>query len=211
MSTFMTYLTLFWEYFKIGLFTLGGGYAMLPLVTQIVLRRGWLTEDQLISFIGVAESTPGPFAINLATFVGSSVGSTTGLGVFGGILGSIVATVAVVLPSLVIIIVVTILFEKFKSSKYVQGALRGIKPVVVGLILSAVMTVGCKVILPNLNFKNITAEGFSQFNWISLIIVAAIVPLSQIKIKRKKIHPIYLILLSAAVGVIIFGAFNIQQ
>ena len=207
----MIYLTLFWEYFKIGLFTIGGGYAMLPLVTQIVLRRGWLTEDQLISFIGIAESTPGPFAINLATFVGNTVGMTTGLGVFGGILGSVIATVAVVLPSLVIIVVVTILFEKFKSSKYVQGALKGIKPVVVGLILSAVMTVGSKVILPELNFKNITAHGFSQFNWISLIIVALMVPLSQVKIKRKKIHPIYLILLSAVAGVVVFGAFNIQQ
>ena len=211
MSALMTYLTLFWEYFKIGLFTIGGGYAMLPLVTQIVLRRGWLTEDQLISFIGIAESTPGPFAINLATFVGNTVGMTTGLGVFGGILGSVIATVAVVLPSLVIIVVVTILFEKFKSSKYVQGALKGIKPVVVGLILSAVMTVGSKVILPELNFKNITADGFSQFNWISMIIVAVMVPLSQVKIKRKKIHPIYLILLSAVAGVVVFGAFNIQQ
>ena len=211
MSTFMTYLTLFGEYFKIGLFTIGGGYAMLPLVTQIVIRRGWLTEEQLISFIGVAESTPGPFAINLATFVGNTVGSATSLGVFGGILGSLVATIAVVLPSLLIIIVVTILFEKFKSSRYVQGALFGIKPVVVGLILCAVLTIAGKVVLPKFNFKNIEADGFSQFNWISLIIVAAIVPLSQIKIKRKRIHPILLILLSAVVGVVIFGVFDIQQ
>ena len=211
MSTFMTYLTLFWEYFKIGLFTIGGGYAMLTPVKQVVLRHGWLTEDQLISFVGVAESTPGPFAINLATFVGNSVGSATELGVFGGILGALIATIAVVLPSLIIIIVVTILFEKFKSSKYVQGALRGIKPVVVGLILAAVVTVGAKVILPKLNFTNITPEGFSQFNWISLIIIAAIVPLSLVKIKRKKIHPIFLILLSAVVGIVVFGVFNVQQ
>ena len=211
MSAFMTYLTLVWEYFKIGLFTIGGGYAMLTPVKQIVLKHGWLSEDQLYNFVGIAESTPGPFAINLATFVGNVVGSSTGLGVFGGILGSIVATVAVVLPSLIIIIVVTILFQKFKSSKYVQGALRGIKPVVVGLILSAVLTVGCKVILPNLNFKSIDVDGFSQFNWISLIIVVAVVGLSQIRIKRKKIHPIYLILLSAVVGIVVFGVFNVQQ
>lgn len=207
----MIYLQLFWEYFKIGLFTIGGGYAMLPLVTQIVQRHGWLTEEELISFIGVAESTPGPFAINLATFVGNTVGLQSGLGVFGGILGSLVATVAVVLPSLIIIIVVTILFEKFKSSKYVQGALFGIKPIVVGLILCAVFTIAGKVVLPKLNFKNIQASGFSQFNWISLIIVAAIVPLSHIKIKRKKIHPIFLILLSAVVGIVLFGALGIQQ
>lgn len=207
----MIYLQLFWEYFKIGLFTIGGGYAMLPLVTQIVLERNWLTEEQLINFIGIAESTPGPFAINLATFVGSTVGSTAGLGVFGSILGSIVATVAVVLPSLIIIIVVTLLFQKFKSNKYVQGALRGIKPVVVGLILSAVLTVTAKVILPELDFTNISADGFSQFNWISLIIIAAFFPLSQIKIKGKKIHPICLILLSAVVGVVLFGALQVQQ
>ena len=134
MDTFLTYLTLFWEYFKIGLFTIGGGYAMLPLVTQIVDRHSeWnFSEQQLINFIGIAESTPGPFAINLATFVGNTVGSQTDLGAFGGILGAFVATVAVVLPSLIIIIVVTILFDRFKTNKYVQGALRGIKPVVVG-------------------------------------------------------------------------------
>ena len=83
----MTFLVLFWEYFKVGLFTIGGGYAMLPLVTQIVTVRGWMSERQLIEFVGVAESTPGPFAVNLATFVGSTVGSQTSLGVFGGLLG----------------------------------------------------------------------------------------------------------------------------
>ena len=205
MKTLLIYLTLFWEYFKVGLFTIGGGYAMLPLVKQIVSDRNWLTEDQLINFIGIAESTPGPFAINLATFVGNTVGSQTSLGVFGGILGAIVATFAVVLPSLIIIIVVTILFEKFKKNKYVQGALRGVKPVVVGLILSAVVTVGCKVILPNFDFKTMSTDGELQFNWITLIIIAVFAPLSQIKIKRKKIHPIFLILLSAAVGVLVFG------
>ena len=208
----MIFLQLFWEYFKVGLFTIGGGYAMLPMVTQIVLRREWLTEAELINFIGVAESTPGPFAINLATFVGSTVGySYGGLGVFGAILGSIIATFAVVLPSLVIIIVVTILFEKFRSNKYVNGALRGIRPVVVGLVLSAVVTVGCKVILPNLHLNAINKDGFSQFNWISLIIIAVFLPLSQIKIKKKKIHPIFLILTSAVVGVVVFGAFKVVQ
>ena len=114
----MEFLLLFWEYFKIGLFTIGGGYAMLPLVTQVVERRGWLTSAELINFIGVAESTPGPFAINLATFIGVKVGGTTSLGVFGSILGAFTATFAVVLPSLIIIIVVTKLFERFKTNKY---------------------------------------------------------------------------------------------
>lgn len=207
----MIYLALFWEYFKIGLFTIGGGYAMLPLVTQVVERRGWLTSEELLNFIGIAESTPGPFAINLATFIGVKVGGTSSLGVFGSILGAFVATFAVVLPSLVIIIIVTKLFDKFNKSKYVQGVLYGIKPVVVGLILSALLTVGCQVVLPNLNLKAIDKSGFDQFNWISLIIVAAFVPLSRLKIKGKKVHPILMILLSALIGIILFGVINLSQ
>lgn len=207
----MEFLWLFWEYFLIGLYTIGGGYAMLRPVMQAVARHNWLDETEIINFIGVAESTPGPFAINLATFIGVKVGGTTALGVFGSILGAFIATFAVVLPSLIIIIVVTKLFEKFKSNKYVQGALYGIKPVVVGLILSAVISVGCKVILPKLNLTAINKEGFSQFNWISLIIVAAFFPLSKIKIKKRKIHPIILIVLSAVVGIVLFGALNITQ
>ncbi len=207
----MIYLALFWEYFKIGLFTIGGGYAMLPMVTQVVEQRGWQTSEELLNFIGIAESTPGPFAINLATFIGVKVGGTTSLGVFGSVLGAFVATFAVVLPSLVIIIIVTKLFDKFSKSKYVQGVLYGIKPVVVGLILSALITVGCQVILPNLNLKAIDKSGFDQFNWISLIIAAAFVPLSRIKIKGKKVHPILMILLSAVIGVILFGVINLSQ
>ena len=207
----MVFLTLFWEYFKIGLFTIGGGYAMLPMVQQIIEKYGWLTRKELINFIGVAESTPGPFAINLATFVGINVGSQTSLGIFGGFLGAAVATFAVVLPSLIIIIIVTKLFQKFRTNKYVQGVLYGIRPVVVGLILSAVLSVGCAVILPNLNLTSINKEGFSQFNWVSLIIVAVFFPLSRIKIKGKKIHPILLILAAAAVGVVVFGVCNVVQ
>lgn len=201
------FLQLFWEYFKIGLFTIGGGYAMLPMVKQCMERTCWLTVDELNNFVGIAESTPGPFAINLATFVGITVGSDTTLGVFGGILGALTATFAVVLPSLVIIVVVTKLFDKFKTSKVVQGALYGIRPVVVGLVLSAVISVGCTVVLPNLSLTAITAEGFSGFRWISLLIMLAFFPLSRLKIKGKKIHPILLILSSAALGIIIYAVY----
>lgn len=207
----MIYLTLFWEYFKIGLFTIGGGYAMLPMVQQVIAKHGWMEGAELINFIGIAESTPGPFAINLATFVGIQVGQSTPLGVFGGFLGALVATVAVVLPSLVIIIIVTNLFQKFKTNRVVQGVLYGVRPVVVGLILSAVLSVGCAVVLPKLDLKNISADGFSQFNWISLIIVAVFFPLSRVKIKGKKIHPIFLILASALVGILVFGVGKVVQ
>ncbi len=207
----MDFLILFWEYFKIGLFTIGGGYAMLPMVQQAIEKHGWMTNAEVVDFIAVAESTPGPFAINLATFVGTTVGSSTSLGVFGGFLGAVIATFAVVLPSLVIIIVVTKIFEKFKTNKYVQNVLYGIRPVVVGLVLSAVVSVLCMVVLPELDLTHITSEGFSQFNWVSLIIVLAFFPLSRVKIKGKKPHPIFLILLSAVVGIVLFGVCKVQQ
>lgn len=207
----MQFLLLFWEYFKVGLFTIGGGYAMLPMVNQMIERQGWLTQQELTDFIGIAESTPGPFAINLATYVGMTVGQSTPLGIWGGILGSIIATTAVVLPSVVIIIIVTNLFAKFKTNKVVQGALYGIRPVVVGLILSAVVTIAVPIILPNLDLKHITADGFDTFNWISLLIIVAFFPLSHVKIKGKKIHPILLIIASAVVGILLFGVLGVKQ
>lgn len=206
----MAYLQLFWEYFKIGLFTIGGGYAMIPMTQQVVLKHGWLKVEELDNFIGIAESTPGPFAINLATFVGMNVGATTGLGIWGSFLGALISTVAVVLPSIIIIIVVTKLFAKFKRSFAVQGVLYGIKPVVVGLILTAAAGMVVKVVFPNLRLAAPTIDGFGQFNWASLIIFATFFALSKVKIKGKKIHPIFLIILSAVVGIVIFGVFDVQ-
>lgn len=207
----MVFLQLFWEYFKIGLFTIGGGYAMLPMVTQVMNRYGWLSEDQLIQFIGVAESTPGPFAINVATFVGMNVGGSTSLGVLGGFLGALSATVAVVLPSLIIIIVVTRVFNKFKKSFAVNGVLYGVRPVVVGLILSSVITVTARLVFPNLRLTDITADGFADFSLASLLLILAFLPLSRIKIKGKKIHPVFLIIFSAVVGVLLFGVCGIPS
>ena len=211
----MIYLTLFWEYFKIGLLTIGGGYAMLKPVLDMVQNHGWMTDAEIYNFVGIAESTPGPFAINLATFVGLTVGSNPAFGgingVVGGILGALVATVAVVLPSFIIIIIVTKLFEKFQKNRYVQGALFGIRPVVVGLLLSAVLSVSLKAVLPELKLTAISKEGFSQFNWISLIILVAFLPLSHVKIKGKKIHPIILIVASAVIGILVFGVGQVTQ
>lgn len=206
----MAYLQLFWEYFKIGLFTIGGGYAMIPMTQQVVLKHGWLKVEELDNFIGVAESTPGPFAINLATFVGMNVGATTGLGIWGSFLGALISTVAVVLPSIIIIIVVTKLFARFKRSFAVQGVLYGIKPVVVGLILTAAAGMVVKVVFPNLQLAAPTIDGFGQFHWVSLIIFATFFALSKVKIKGKKIHPIFLIIISAVVGIVIFGVFDVQ-
>ncbi|MBR2974214.1 MAG: chromate transporter [Clostridia bacterium] len=207
----MQFLLLFWEYFQIGLFTIGGGYAMLPMVQQVVERNGWMTQAELIGFVGIAESTPGPFAVNLATFVGMEVGKATSMGVFGGILGAFVATFAVVLPSFVVILIVTKLFIKFKENKYVNGAMSGIKPVVVGLILSAVLTIAFAVVFPKLQFDSINAEGFSEFRYVSLIMFAVLFVISRIKFGKKRIHPILIVVLSAVMGVVAFGFFNLPR
>lgn len=204
----MIYLQLFWEYFKVGLFTIGGGYAMLPMVIQVVEKYQWLTIDELYNFIGVAESTPGPFAINLATFVGTTVGSGQ-YGFWGGVLGATIATFAVVLPSLVIIVIVSKVLEKFKTSQYVQGALYGIRPVVVGLVLSAMIGIAMNVVLPNVDLADLTSASTKPFNWVSLLLMCAFFPLSRLKIAGKKVHPIFLILLSAGVGVLLFGVCKI--
>jgi chromate transporter len=143
----MIFLELFWTFFKIGLFTFGGGYAMIPLIQDAVLEKGWLLEEQIINFIAVSESTPGPFAINMATYVGAEVAGT--MGVFAGIFGAACATLGVVLPSFVIILLVARCFEKFRDHKVVKGCMSGLKPAVVGLIAAALLSIGQTVLFPN--------------------------------------------------------------
>lgn len=206
----MVFLQLFWTYFKIGLFTIGGGYAMLPMVySEVVDGMGWISESQMLDFIGIAESTPGPFAINLATFVGFSVGENLG-GVFIGLLGAITATIAVVLPSLIIIIIVSILFDKFIKNKYVQGFFFGVRPVVVGLVLSAAATVLFSVVMPNVDFTDLANSSW-DINWASLALTALISGLFFVKIKGKRLHPIFFIVIGAVVGILIFGVFDLEK
>lgn len=177
----MSYLILFATFFKIGLFTFGGGYAMLPLITEAVAENGWLTSEQLINFVAVSESTPGPFAVNIATYIGCET---------AGILGGICATLGVVLPSFIIILIVAQFFEKFKTNKVVAGCMSGLKPAVIGLIGAAAVSMGKTVFLPN-GFE--LTSGFL----ISLGIFAVMAVLAL-----NKKHPILIICLSAALGII---------
>lgn len=179
------YLELFLTFFRIGLFTFGGGYAMLPLIQDAVLQKGWLSEEAIINFIAVSESTPGPFAINISTYVGMET---------GGLLGAVCATLGVVLPSFIVILIVARVYQKFKESKTVNGCMDGLRPTVIGLIAAAVLTIGQTVFFPdgfaleNLNFYNIA---------VSLVIAV----LGIFLIFKKKIHPIILIILSAVLGI----------
>lgn len=181
----MIYLELFITFLTIGAFTFGGGYAMLPLIQNAVLEHGWLTESEIVNFIAVSESTPGPFAINISTYVGMET---------GGLLGAACATLGVVVPSFVIILIVARIYKKFQESKIVKGCMTGLRPTVIGLIAGAVLTIGQTVFFPN---------GFAVANIdLYTIIVSLIICLLGIfMIFKKKVHPIVLIVVSAALGV----------
>ena len=189
----MIYLTLFWTFFKIGLFTFGGGYAMIPLIQSEVMAHGWMKMENLINFIAVSESTPGPFAINISTYIGAEM---------GGIFGSVCATFGVVLPSFVIILIVAKIYDKFKESKAVSGAMSGLKPAVIGLIGAAVISVGINVFFHD----GFSLDVFKTVPfYISLVLFLGMLFL----IMKKKLHPIIIICISAAVGIAAGYAFNI--
>ncbi|MBR5426737.1 MAG: chromate transporter, partial [Clostridia bacterium] len=128
----MIYLSLFLTFLKIGACTFGGGYAMIPLIRSEVLAHGWMEETKLIDFIAVSESTPGPFAVNVSTYIGT---------VTGGFFGALCATLGVILPSFVIILIVAKCLAKFKESTFVKGILSGLKPAVVALIAAAILSI----------------------------------------------------------------------
>ena len=176
----MILLQLFWTFFKIGAFTFGGGYAMLPLIQAEVAAHGWMDAEELINFVAVSESTPGPFAVNISTFVGTRL---------AGVPGALCATLGVALPSFVIILIVAKCFQRFKNSRIVQGCMSGLRPAVVGLIATALLSVGQTVFFPN-------GFGFGLTFYVSL----GVFLLSAV-LAFKKLHPIWIIVLSAAIGV----------
>ena len=190
----MTYLVLFLEFLKIGAFTFGGGYAMIPFIQETVLKHNWLTNQELIDFIAVSESTPGAFAVNISTYVGSQVGGQAN-GFIGSIIGAIIATAGVVLPAFLIIIIIAKIYDKFKNSKTVQGAMFGLKSTVVGLIAAAVISIAIEVFFAN-GFTT-TVFVTSTF-WFSLVVFGAMLFL----LLYKKLSPIIIIGLSAVLGVI---------
>ena len=180
----MICLELFWTFFLIGAFTFGGGYAMLPLIQAEVAAKGWIDSQSLVNFVAVSESTPGPFAVNMATYVGSEM---------GGIPGALCATLGVVLPSFAVILIVAKCYDRFRSSKAVKGCMSGLKPAVVGLIGSAVLSVAMTVFFPaGLSPQVLLSPGFYAS--------AAIFGL-MLLLALKKAHPIVIICLSAAAGI----------
>ena len=190
----MIYLELFLTFFIIGAVTFGGGYAMLPLIQeQVALHWGdIISSESLINFVAVSESTPGPFAINMATYVGSAVGQQAG-GAGWAIFGSFCATLGVVLPSFIIILIVAKCYDRFRQSRTVKGCMSGLKPAVVGLIADAVLSVAVTVFFST----GVTVAVFTQTAfYVSAAIFAVMVVLAF-----KKTHPILIICLSAIIGI----------
>lgn len=190
----MIYLQLFYTFFLIGLFTFGGGYAMIPMIQEQVVGNGWISEKALLDFIAISEVTPGPFAINISTFVGNSV---------GGVFGALCATIGVILPSLIIIIIVAIIMKKLVGNKFMQGALTGVKPIVLALILSTAILLFIKVIFFNGN----AIKGDLQFDLKSLTLLLMLGGFLIIykKTKKKSLGAIKLLGLAALFGLIIFS------
>ena len=189
----MIFLKLFLTFFEIGLFTFGGGYAMISIVFEKVLENGWLTEPELLNMIAVSESTPGPIAVNMATFVGSTQ---------GGILGSVCATLGVVLPSFIIIVLISAVMKNFLKYEGVKAFLTGVRPCVVALILGTSINLFISTLL---RFEGI-GDNINP-DYIGLIILAIVAIASAIykKLKGKKPSPIVLILLSACLGMLFYS------
>lgn len=183
----MIFLQLFYEFFKTGLFAVGGGLATLPFLEDISQRTGWFTSAQLADMLAISESTPGPIGVNMATYVGFET---------AGILGALCATAGLVMPSVILIILVSKVLEKFRSNTYVEAAFYGLRPASVAMVASAGIGVAMTTLL------NLTASGFAVLRWRELVLAAVILVLTNFVPKVKKFHPIVFIALAAAVGII---------
>lgn len=201
----MIFLKLFWTFFKIGAFTFGGGYAMLPLIQEQVLTHKWLSEEAIVNFIAVSESTPGPFAINIATYVGSQVGSAAyNENFLFSVLGSFCATMGVVLPSFIIILLVAKFYQQFQNSHTVKGLMTGLKPAAIGLIASAVVSMAATVFIPG-GFNLDIFENLQFYISAAIFILCAFLVFFQ----RKKIPPVVVICISAVLGIVAGYIFNL--
>ena len=191
----MLYLRLFWEFFKTGLFAVGGGMATIPFLYDLSDATGWFTHNDLANMIAVGESTPGPIGVNMATYVGF-ISALTENGTVGAILGAVIATLGLITPSVIIILIVAAVLKSFRNNKYVNHAFYGLRPASTGLIAAA----GLSVLLANLFTNEQIALTF--FNWKGLLLAVVLWVLTNVVKKVKDWHPIVFIAFSAVIGVI---------
>ena len=179
------FFKLFLTFFKIGLFSFGGGYAMIPLIQSEIVSNGWIDFSTLIDFIAVSQSFPGPFAVNISTYIGSEL---------AGFLGAIFAVLGVVLPGFIITLIAANFFDKFKDNVLVKGAMSGLKPVVIGLIASAVISLFSTVFFSN----GYSLNAFTQASFYSSLFIFSI----SLILSFKKLNPIAIICISAVLGIV---------
>lgn len=180
----MTILMLCMEFFLTGLFAVGGGLATLPFLTQMSVKHpAWFTQEMLVNMVAVSESTPGPIGINMATYVGYTV---------SGLPGALLATLSLVLPSIVVILIIAHVLERYRDNKLVNTVFAGMRPAVTGLIAAAAFSILKLVLLPAENV----------FSWINLALLVVIFVLTQLKY-TKKLHPIVFILIGALAGILL--------
>lgn len=186
----MILLKLWWEFFKIGLFSVGGGMATLPFLYDMSDRTGWFTYDQIADMLAVSESTPGPIGINMATYTGFTT---------AGIPGSIVATLGVITPGIIIVLLIIAVLERFRKNKYVEAAFYGIRPASAGLIAAA------GVLVAEIALFNVDADSIAGFFDVKALILAAVLVVLTRWVKpTKKLHPVVFIAASAVVGILLF-------
>lgn len=182
----MTLLQLFLSYLKIGFFGFGGGYAMLSLIhSEVVVSHQWLTNSEFSDIVAISQMTPGPIAINSATYIGYEV---------AGFWGSVVATIAVSLPALSIMLLLTIFFLRLRNNRYVKGVVAGMRPVVIGMIASAALL----LIFPTSSDGASFIDGWSWAIFVATLVASA-----------RKVNPILLIVISGLVGIILYGFLNL--
>ena len=186
----MIYLDLFLGFLKVGCFAFGGAYGAIPLIRDVVMSYGWLNEEMLTYMIAVSESTPGPIMVNLATYVGSNQ---------AGLLGAAVATLAVVLPSFVIILLVTALLKNALKNPYIQAVLRGLKPCVIGIVLAT----GIYMVWSNCFGSLSVLEVKPQAIVITILLFGA--RFGYQHFKKEKLPPITLIIMAAVVGMVVYS------
>lgn len=187
----MIYLRLFYEFFKTGLFAVGGGMATIPFLYSMADTTGWFTRIDVDNMIAVGESTPGPIGVNMATYVGFTT---------SGVLGAVVATIGLITPSIIVILIIAGFLKVFRDNKYVKGAFYGLRPASTGLITAAGFSV-VMISLLQMDLYRATGSIWDLFNWKGLLLAAVIFALTRV---FKKLHPAVFILGSAVVG-IVFG------
>ena len=192
------YLQLFWEFFKTGLFAVGGGMATVPFLRDIAAKTGWFTSSDLADMIAVSESTPGPIGINMATYVGYTTVHNH-YGPAAGILGSVIATVGLVTPSVIIILIIARFLERFRDNRYVNAAMYALRAASVALISAAGISI---ILISVFRINDIRQFRSAVFDYRCLLVAVLILVLTRWVPQTRKLHPVVFIALSAVIGII---------